>query len=110
MTIYEAIVQLEELQEHCETFGCSNEKSVWDKDTEALTMALGALKREQADGCTGCKFTGFEEWDLPCKVCKRNSKDYWRARDEVLEALTAHRAEGHSACTSASEPRKEADR
>ena len=55
---------------------------VWDNTLIAIGEAAGAIKREDADGCTVCKFTDFEEWDLPCKICKRNSKDYWRARDD----------------------------
>lgn len=31
-------------------------------------------------GCMGCAFTDYNEWDLPCRVCKRNSKDYWRPK------------------------------
>jgi len=54
------------------------DRGIWDNTLMAIGEAVGAIKREDADGCTGCKFTDFEEWDLPCKVCKRNSKDYWR--------------------------------
>lgn len=34
-----------------------------------------------ADGCQGCAFElDVEEWELPCVKCKRNCKDYWRAK------------------------------
>ena len=38
------------------------------------------IMKEDADGCIGCAFEGVEEWELPCAKCKRNSKDYWRAK------------------------------
>lgn len=31
-----------------------------------------------ADGCSGCAFESAEEWEMPCRKCKRNCKDYWR--------------------------------
>ena len=31
-----------------------------------------------ADGCSGCAFYDKEEWEMPCRKCKRNCKDYWR--------------------------------
>ena len=41
-----------------------------------------AIKRvgEQikADGCGDCAYWSREEWEEPCKRCKRNCKDYWR--------------------------------
>lgn len=36
--------------------------------------------KENADGCTGCAFESMNEWELPCTKCKRNCKDYWRAK------------------------------
>ena len=37
-----------------------------------------ALEQEKADACNGCMFADTEEWEEPCKRCKRNYKDYWR--------------------------------
>ena len=37
-------------------------------------------KREEADGCQGCVFNEVEEWEMPCRKCKRACKDYWRKR------------------------------
>lgn len=36
--------------------------------------------KQNADGCQGCAFEHVEEWELPCSKCKRNMKDYWRAK------------------------------
>ena len=33
-----------------------------------------------ADGCEGCAFMTTEECEMPCAKCKRNMKDYWRAK------------------------------
>ena len=38
------------------------------------------LMKEDADGCVGCAFIDVEEWEMPCAKCKRNSKDFWRAK------------------------------
>lgn len=49
----------------------------------ALNTAKEALEKQivnEADGCTGCTFASCEEWEMPCRKCKRNSKDYWRAK------------------------------
>ena len=37
-----------------------------------------ALEQEKADACNGCVFADTEEWEEPCKRCKRNYRDYWR--------------------------------
>ena len=42
------------------------------RDTEAM--------KEDADGCVGCAFEDVESWLPPCTMCKRNCKDYWRAK------------------------------
>ena len=39
------------------------------------------IKQQQADGCVGCKYIELEEWDMPCKECKRSKKDYWRCKE-----------------------------
>lgn len=36
--------------------------------------------KEDADGCVGCAFEDVESWQPPCTLCKRNCKDYWRAK------------------------------
>lgn len=36
--------------------------------------------KEDADGCCGCAFEDVNSWEMPCHMCKRNIKDYWRAK------------------------------
>ena len=43
------------------------------------TLDTFAMK-EDADGCRGCAFEGVNSWEVPCHMCKRNTKDYWRAK------------------------------
>ena len=40
-----------------------------------------ALEQSRAEGCNGCAFADTEEWEEPCKRCKRNYRDYWRRGD-----------------------------
>lgn len=45
---------------------------------DALSM------KEDADGCLWCAFEQVESWQPPCSMCKRNSKDYWRAKEGAV--------------------------
>ena len=49
----------------------------------AMQIALADMirmdEREHADGCEGCEFGGREKWIEPCKKCRRNAPDRWRA-------------------------------
>ena len=45
----------------------------------ALDIARSQIK---AEGCLGCVFYDKEEWDMPCRCCKRNCRDYWRAKPQ----------------------------
>ena len=40
------------------------------------------VMKENADGCDCCAYEDVEIWEMPCKRCKRNSKDYWTAKGE----------------------------
>ncbi len=40
------------------------------------------VMKENADGCAGCAFEYVEVWEPPCSKCKRNAKDYWRAKSK----------------------------
>lgn len=45
------------------------------------TKVLNLLKEYIANaevGCLGCVYEDREEWEDPCKRCRRNCKDYWR--------------------------------
>ena len=45
---------------------------------ELIRILNIALEQEKADGCNGCKYSDTEEWEEPCKRCKRNYIDYWK--------------------------------
>lgn len=47
-------------------------------------MRDAAMMKENADGCVGCSFEDTESWQPPCSMCKRNCKDYWRAKKECI--------------------------
>lgn len=46
---------------------------------ELIRIIQAWIDRQEADGCEGCEFIKTEMWEMPCKKCKRNHKDYWRA-------------------------------
>ncbi len=52
-----------------------------DVDPWAIEELREVLDAYLADGCQRCAYEDLEEWEMPCKKCKRNSKDYWRASD-----------------------------
>ena len=41
-----------------------------------------AVEQSRAEGCNGCAFSDTEEWEEPCKRCKRNYRDYWRKKHD----------------------------
>ena len=41
-----------------------------------------ALEQSRAEACNGCAFADTEEWEEPCKRCKRNYRDYWRRGEQ----------------------------
>ena len=43
---------------------------------------IAFVMKEDNDGCTSCAFEDVNSWEMPCDRCKRNSKDYWRAKVE----------------------------
>ena len=45
-----------------------------------MGRADARVMKENADGCVGCAFDNIYPWELPCAHCKRNAKDYWRAK------------------------------
>ena len=46
----------------------------------ANSELLKLVARAEADGCKDCAFEDVEEWEMPCRECKRSRKDYWRAK------------------------------
>ena len=53
-------------------------RSSADVDPWAIRELQKLMEAYLADGCVGCAFASTEEWELPCRKCKRNSRDYWR--------------------------------
>lgn len=47
---------------------------------DACNEAIDIIEKESADGCKDCAFETVEEWEMPCRKCKRACKDYWRAK------------------------------
>ncbi len=45
----------------------------------AAWALMKCAELSEADGCAGCAFAGTVEWEMPCRKCCRNSKDYWRS-------------------------------
>lgn len=53
-------------------------RSSVDVDPWAMDILQEVLEAYLADGCQGCIYEDVNEWEMPCKKCKRNCKDYWR--------------------------------
>lgn len=49
-----------------------------DVDPWAIEELQKVLDSYLADGCSGCAYESTVDWELPCRKCKRNSRDYWR--------------------------------
>ena len=47
---------------------------------ELIKLVQAWIDKQEADGCFACAFEKTEEWELPCRECKRNHKDYWRPK------------------------------
>lgn len=56
-------------------------RSSADVDPLAIEELQKLLDAYLADGCSGCAFEPNEEWEMPCRKCKRNCKDYWRKKE-----------------------------
>lgn len=54
-----------------------------DVESWAVFYLEIVLSAYMAEGCVGCAYESTEEWLLPCCKCRRNSKDYWRAKDDT---------------------------
>jgi uncharacterized paraquat-inducible protein A len=80
MNRIETIERLVELEYLLEVMNKA-EKGLWDNTLRAMDEAVNAIRREDADSCTDCKFETKEEWEPPCDRCKRNCKDYWREKE-----------------------------
>lgn len=77
MTREEAIQICKEVR-HCLWIADEQKTTtIWDKGavSEAMLMAIEALKRETHDGCDGCMYEHYEELTEPCASCKQNYMD-----------------------------------
>lgn len=75
MTNKDALKIANECIEKGETIPEAHNYSFWFAVRDALALA-------DADGCVGCTFIDREEWEMPCKKCKRCCNDYWRGKNE----------------------------
>lgn len=51
--------------------------------SQLLEQLKTIIESLEADGCEGCAFEDREEWEEPCRRCKRNHQDYWRKGEDV---------------------------
>ena len=57
-------------------------RSSADVDPWAIKELRKVLDAYLADRCEDCEFYDVDSWKMPCKRCRRNNRDYWRARNE----------------------------
>lgn len=50
---------------------------IFDKENEALCMAIKALSQTKQIGCTGCEHYDQQQTALICRDCKRYYKDMY---------------------------------
>lgn len=48
---------------------------------EIMQILQAIVEADEADGCSGCAFFDREDWEMPCKECKRACRDYWRRKE-----------------------------
>ena len=48
------------------------------EEFEAFRKAWDEARK--ADACTSCAFFDCDPWEMPCRKCRRNSKDYYRPK------------------------------
>ena len=58
-------------------------RSSTDVDPWAIEELRRVLDAYMSNGCSGCAFEDREEWEMPCLMCNRNCKNYWRAKNET---------------------------
>ena len=46
------------------------------------THGCGVCKRSKEYDCKGCAYDGTEDWKEPCRICRRNCKDYYREAEK----------------------------
>lgn len=48
---------------------------------EAKRVAIEALQEQEHDGCEECKYTGKDQYEMPCLMCKQSKQDLWERRE-----------------------------
>lgn len=49
------------------------------EEFEAFRKAWSEARK--SDACTSCAFFDCEPWEMPCRKCRRNCKDYHRLKE-----------------------------
>ena len=89
-TRHEVVCILADLLDNCGYVGMARRHLIRETDGQSREMTIEDYRRtldcmiekSWASGCGGCAFYDNEEWEEPCKRCKRNCKDYWRAGEK----------------------------
>ena len=55
-------------------------RSSVDVDPWAIKVLQEVLDAYLADGCKDCAFEDVHEWEMPCKRCRNNCKNYWQRK------------------------------
>ena len=50
--------------------------------SQLLEQLKTIIESLESDGCDECAFEDKEEWEEPCRRCKRNHQDYWRKGEQ----------------------------
>ena len=50
--------------------------------SEVFELALKAIEITKVESCVGCAFEMLDEWKDPCRICRRNLKDYYREAEK----------------------------
>ncbi len=54
-----------------------------DVDPWAINELKKILEAYLSDGCSECVYEEIAEWEMPCRKCRRNCKDYYmRSKNE----------------------------
>lgn len=89
-TRHEVACILADLLDTCGYVGVSRRHLITETDGQSREMTVEdyrrildcILEKLWASGCGGCAFSDNEEWEEPCRRCKRIYKDYWREDDQ----------------------------
>ncbi len=51
---------------------------------ELISLVRAWIDRQElsSGGCVACQYAAREPWEDPCRMCRRNCKDYWRLKED----------------------------